>query len=45
MLVRGTNLPAVDQLGSFLVIKGVVKAIICSLNMQIGIVGDQGLSA
>lgn len=40
MLFRGTNLPSVDQPGSFLVIKGVVKAVIRPLDMQIGIVGD-----
>ena len=40
MLFRGTNLPTVDQLGSFLVVKGVVKATIRSLDMQIGFVSD-----
>ena len=40
MLFRRTNLPAVYQLGSFPVIKGVVKAVIRPLDMQIGIVGD-----
>ena len=40
MLFRGTNLPTVDQPGSFLVIKGVVKATIRPLDMQIGFVSD-----
>ena len=40
MLFRGINLPAIDQLASFLVIKGVVKPLIRPLDMQIGIVGD-----